>query len=644
MSSTGIQLQSMNQHDSGQPQSFDNEGFTNDRDNVVGDQYSSTLSVDRAASIDKSIDSEINLDHEDSAGDQDEKSCENACQRWVAHTQNTLQNCYISHKKITWILIKVLIVMLYGAYFSYAMYYQFGDEPSIRLLWITAVVIVAIIWSLVSEAFGEQIDKVIGKPTNLFVQNHFQVFKWVFIVLVLIALILVLVLEVGMKNPRNLLSGAGLIAYVLLCFVTSKNPSKVKWRPVLWGLGLQFVFALIILRTFWGYTAFKWAGDRVSEFLAHTEAGAEFVFGEKTYKHHFFAFTILPVIVFFSTIINILYYLGWMQVIIQKVAWVMQTCMGTTAAESLNAAANIFIGQSEAPLMIRPLLQDMTQSELHAVCTGGFATIAGSVMAAYIGFGVPANHLLSASVMSAPAALAISKLFWPETEESKTKADDVKHMEPPTEKNVIEAAANGASQSISLVANIAVNLIAFIALLHFLNSTLDWLGQRVGHPGLTFQIVCSYVLWPLAYVMGVDFTDCRSVAKLIGVKTFLNEFIAYTDLKVLISNREMMESYEAQGLSSLTYKGDDIFLDAWNSTLLKGGYMSVRSEAISTYALCGFSNFGSIGVVLGCLGALAPSRKRDLSKVVFRAMIAGNVACFMTACIAGLFFDTTLER
>jgi pyrimidine nucleoside transport protein len=322
----------------------------------------------------------------------------------------------------------------------------------------------------------------------------------------------------------------------------------------------------------------------------------------------------------------------------------MQITMQTTAGESMTAASNIFIGQTEAPLLIRPLLPDMTKSEIHAVMTGGYATIAGGVMAAYILFGVPANHLLSASVMSAPAALAVSKLFHPETEKSRTTAGDVKKLSTGTEVNVIEAAANGASNAVALVGNIAANLIAFLALLEFINATLTWFGQRVGIQRLTFQMICSYVLWPFALVMGVDVDDCRKVAQLIGTKTFLNEFVAYQELGGLIDNRKSFDNHVANN-GTWFWSGDDVILTSLlggadnGTTVLDNGVISDRSVLISTYALCGFSNFGSIGIQIGSMSAIAPSRRTDISTVAVRAMIAGNVACFLTACIAGLFFQ-----
>ncbi|XP_060086045.1 solute carrier family 28 member 3-like [Ylistrum balloti] len=471
-------------------------------------------------------------------------------------------------------------------------------------------------------------------------------------------IVIYLIMDIAMETPRNLTSLTGIVFFVVILFVFSNDPARVKWRPVFWGLVLQFLFALLILRWRFGFLAFKWLGERVYEFLSYTDKGSIFVFGEK-YTDHFFAFKALTVVVFFSTTVSVLYYLGAMQFIICKIARLMASTLGTSPTESLNAAANIFIGHSEAPLLIKPFLPEMTNSELHAVLTGGFATIAGTVMAAYILLNVPANHLLSASVMSAPAALAMSKLIYPETVRSHADPDQVYQMDKSPERNVIEAASNGASQSIKLIANIAVNMIAFIAMLEFVNATLDWFGARVGleppnHERLTFQFLCSYIFWPIAAMMGVDLTDCRKVAEMIGTKIFINELVAYTDLSVYMNNKLNFTWYQQimQNMTSLDsngsdvigwyFSGDDIVYTEMNITLQKG-IMSERSIVISTYALCGFSNISSLGIMLGALGALAPSRKSDVSSVVISAMITGNAACFMTACIAGLLYKEEVD-
>jgi pyrimidine nucleoside transport protein len=581
-------------------------------------------------------------DHADS--DEDEEDEPSAFAARVGIIQTAVTDSYTKHNTIVWNIIYAVLVLLYAAYFAYAMYYEFGSEASVRLLWVTCFVVFCVIIYVVKRTFGEKISKS-SQPLTEKVSPLFDLASWIILGLLFLFFIIFVIVDAihVNKSPYNLVSGSGIIIYVLLLFIFSTNPAKVKWRPVLWGMGLQFIFALFILRWDRGYKAFEWLGDRVSEFLAHSNAGAAFVFGDD-YAHHYFAFVVLPVVIFFSTAVSVLYYMGAMQLIIDKVAWVMQALMGTTAAESLSAAGNIFIGQTEAPLLVRPFLDKMTPSELHAIMTGGFATIAGGVLAAFILFGVPANHLISASVMSAPAALAMAKLSYPETKKSKTTAKAVENMDQGTERNIIEAASAGASASISLVANIAANLIAFLAILNFINTSLTWFGHRVGiyDPPLTFQLISSYLLWPFALIMGVETSDCRKVARMLGVKTFFNEFLAYLDLQSYISNTKSYNVHAA-GNGTCWYQNDHIHLVETGETLW-GGVMSARSIVISTYALCGFANISSIGIQLGALGAMIPDKKSLLAKIAVRAMIAGNVACFMTACIAGLLSQEKMGK
>lgn len=574
---------------------------------------------------------------------EDEREAHGAVGKHLLDVQTTLHASWETHHILFWKLFWVVVCMLYCAYFGYAMYReQLEQEPSIRLLWVTVLVFMGFCLYFFFKFFGSNINKIV-KPCLNGMNKYNSIISWVVVIIIIVGFIVFVVVDVIVisDEPYNLVSGAGIIVYIIVMFTFSYSPAHVNWRTVLWGLGLQFVFALFILRWDRGYDAFSWLGDRIKEFLAHADAGSKFLFGDG-YEEHFFAFKVLPVVIFFSSFVSIMYYLEWMQALIRVIAAGMQYTMCTTAAESLNAAGNIFIGQSEAPLMIRPMIKDMTRSELHAVMTGGFATIAGSVMAAYILFGVPANHLLSASVMSAPAALAMAKLFYPETEKSKTTAKDVKSMEKSPERNIIDAASAGASQSIALVANIAANLIAFIALLHFLDATLTWFGNRVGWEEFTFAFICSYVLYPFAFVMGAEQDDCRPVAKLLGYKTFINEFFAYNEMKTYLDNKKLLMGLTTSN-NTWWHVPDSRDIVITNGTepfvLLGEGVLSERSEVITTYALCGFANIGSIGIMIGALSAMAPSRKADIATIAIRAMIAGNVACFLTACIAGLLFQ-----
>jgi len=404
---------------------------------------------------------------------------------------------------------------------------------------------------------------------------------------------------------ERLISALGLVVFVGLAYALSVNRRAVRWSTVLWAIALQLIFAVFILKTTPGYALFSFLGDVVNKFLDFSDAGAKFVFGDK-FQENFFAFKVLPTIIFFSSFITLLYHYGILQQVVKGVAWVMMKTLKTSGAESLSCAANIFVGQTEAPLLIKPYVRSMTLSELHAVMTGGFATIAGGVMAAYISLGVPAQHLIAASVMSAPAALAMSKLLYPETEKSQT-AGTVNIKVERTAANGIDAAATGAIEGLKLVGNIAAMLIAFLALVALVNAVLGWFGSLIGVPQLSLELIFSFLLAPVAWLMGVPWADCGQVGVLLGKKTILNEFIAYVDLK------ELIEKSQAGT-----------------------GGISQRAIIIATYALCGFSNISSIGIQIGGIGAIAPERQADLARLGVRALIGGSLACFMTACIAGM--------
>lgn len=406
----------------------------------------------------------------------------------------------------------------------------------------------------------------------------------------------------------------GLFVFVGISYLFSVNRKAVRWHPVLWGIALQLIFAVLILKTTPGFMVFQFLGNCVTQFLNFSDQGAKFVFGD-SFQDHFIAFKVLPTIIFFSSFISILYHYEILQKVVEFVASVMMRTLKTSGSETLSCSANIFIGQTEAPLLIKPYISTLTHSELHAVMTGGFATIAGGVMAAYIAFGIPPEHILAASVMSAPAALAISKIFYPETETSLTQGK-VKIEVKPTSANGIDAAATGASDGMKLALNVAAMLIAFLGLLALINGILAWFGGLLGFPGLSLEGIFSYLFAPVAWLMGVPASDCLQVGILLGKKTILNEFIAYLDLKKLIENGVKVAQGQIPANSVST--------------------ISERAIIISTYALCGFSNIGSIAIQIGGISAIAPERQPDVARLGLRAMIAGSIACFMTACIAGV--------
>ena len=449
---------------------------------------------------------------------------------------------------------------------------------------------------------------------------------------------------------RSILGVALLIGIALLM---STDRRRVPWRLVAWGLGLQLVFALFILKTPVGAEVFGALNTAVVALLGFTVEGARFIFGDLVFNTvpvgvgevaagdfeptsgavartgAFFAFNVLPTIIFFSSLMTVLYHLGVMQILVKGIAWVMQRTMKTSGAETLSAAGNIFVGQTEAPLLIKPFVAKMTQSELMAVMTGGFATVAGGVLAAYVGLLVSffpdiAGHLIAASVMSAPAALMIAKIMQPETEVAETagalrfgeraKVVDVDTSAPGPEElirpldlerpdvNAIDAAARGASEGLQLALNVGAMLLAFIALIALINAMLGGLLGLVGIEGVTLEGILGGLLAPLAWVMGVSWADATSVAQLMGVKTVLNEFVAYVQL----------------------------------SGILGGDGLEPRSVIIATYALSGFANFSSIAIQIGGIGGIAPERRQDLSRLGLRAMIGGSLAAFLTATVAGM--------
>uniref|UniRef100_A0A8C7IQL0 Sodium/nucleoside cotransporter n=1 Tax=Oncorhynchus kisutch TaxID=8019 RepID=A0A8C7IQL0_ONCKI len=463
-------------------------------------------------------------------------------------------------------------------------------QRALALLVVTLLAVFFLLWDWLMGRYGQRLWDAL-QPARDTLNTHWLWVKW---------------WENCIFSPSHSLS----FPYNMKMFL------DVSWRTLLWGVALQFLFGVIILRTKAGFTAVDWLGHQVEVFLSYADTGSRFVFGDK-YTDHFFAFQVLPIVVFFSTVISMLYHLGFMQWLILKVGFIMQITMGTSPTESMVAAGNIFVGQTESPLLIRPYISQLTLSEIHAVMTGGFSTIAGSVLGAFISFGIEASHLLTASVMSAPASLAIAKTFWPETETPKVTAKKGLKLETGEGSNLLEAASRGASSSIVLVANIAVNLIAFLALLAFLNAALSWLGNMFNYPQLSFSIICSYVFMPFSFLMGVAWEDSFMVGELIGYKTFFNEFVAYERLAKLIKRRED--------------KGPEYVDDVKQ-------YLSVHSETIATYALCGFANISSLGVMIGGLSAMAPERRGDISRCAIRALISGTVACFMTACIAGMLY------
>jgi CNT family concentrative nucleoside transporter len=405
-----------------------------------------------------------------------------------------------------------------------------------------------------------------------------------------------------MGRFRGLLGLVIILAFAWLC---SNHKRDIKLKIIAWGLGLQLAFALLVLKTDFG-KIFQAIGTGVNAMLAYTEQGSEFVFGPLGKGTGpfgvLFAFQVLPIVIFIASFFAILYYLGVMQFVVRLMAIGMQKVMGVSGAESLNVAASIFMGQTEAPLTIRPFLAGLTESELFVVMTSGMAHVSGSVMAAYVKIaGVSITHLLTAVIMTAPATIMLAKIFVPETEKPVT-AGRVDIKVEKTAVNVIDAAAQGAGDGLHLALNIAGMLIAFLALIAMCNGILGWLHAMplMGWLPPSMEKIFGVVFAPVAWVMGVPWKDAATIGDLLGTRLVLNEFVAFLKLGPMKAT------------------------------------LDPRSFVIATYALCGFANFSSIAIQIGGIGALAPNRKSDLARFGLRAVAAGSMANFMSACIAGM--------
>ncbi len=401
----------------------------------------------------------------------------------------------------------------------------------------------------------------------------------------------------------------GLATMLGLAYLFSTNRRAIKLKTILWGLGLQLSFAYFVLRFSAGEALFQRAGNAVIKLLGYSYVGSEFLFGPLGAKNSsyglIFAFQVLPTIIFIAAFFALLYYLGVMQIVIKGAAWVMQRVMGASGAESLNVAASIFMGQTEAPLTIRPFLPDATQSELMTIMTSGMAHVSGGIMAAYIAFGVDAKHLLTAVIMTAPGTLLMAKMLVPETEVPRT-AGTVKMPETEKDTNFLAAIARGTTDGLSLAVNVGAMLIAFLALIALINGimggTHNWLAyHHVGWFPSSLQQIFGWAFAPVAWVIGVPWHDCTKIGNLLGIRMVLNELVAFS------------------------------FLGPMKAVL------DPRSFTIATFALCGFANFSSIGMQIGGIGALAPNRRNDLARLGIRAMLAGTMANLMSASIVGLF-------
>ncbi|MDP8051001.1 NupC/NupG family nucleoside CNT transporter [Pasteurella atlantica] len=404
----------------------------------------------------------------------------------------------------------------------------------------------------------------------------------------------------------------GIFVLLAIAFVFSNNKKAINYRTVFGALAIQIGLGALILYVPAGRDALGATATGVQHVIDYGNEGINFLFGGLVSDKMFevfggggfiFAFRVLPTIVFFSALISVLYYVGVMQIVIKLLGGLLQKALGTSKAESMSAAANIFVGQTEAPLVVKPFVNKMTESELFAVMSGGTASIAGAVMAAYAGMGVPLTYLIAASFMAAPGGLLFAKIILPQTEKFQDELEAV-DLEKPA--NVLEAAASGASTGLGLAANVGAMLIAFVALIALINGLLGGIGGWIGYPELSLNLIFGYVFKPLAWVIGVPWNEAAVAGEMIGIKLVVNEFVGY--------------------LEFLKYIGPET-----------PQVLTDKTQAIITFALCGFANFSSIAILIGGIGTMAPSRRSDIARLGMRAVLAGSLSNLMSATIAGLF-------
>ena len=413
------------------------------------------------------------------------------------------------------------------------------------------------------------------------------------------------------------MSLVGVVTILAIGYALSNNRKAINVRTVGGALAIQAFFAGFVLYVPVGKDILQGMSDAVSSVISYAQSGINFVFGDLAqFKVGFiFAVNVLPVIVFFSSLIAVLYYLGIMQWIIRLIGGGLQKALGTSRTESMSATANIFVGQTEAPLVVRPFIATMTNSELFAIMVGGLASIAGSVLAGYAQMGVPIEYLVAASFMAAPGGLMMAKLMHPETEEAKNDMSDLPE-DPDKPANVLDAAAGGASSGMHLALNVGAMLIAFVGLIAMVNGIIGGVTGWFGLEGITLELILGYIFMPLAFLIGVPWNEALVAGSFIGQKIVVNEFVAYLNF--------------APYLLDASAEGFKVVAET-------GMMMSDRTKAIISFALCGFANLSSIAILLGGLGSMAPSRRHDLAKLGIRAVIAGSLANLMSATLAGLF-------
>ncbi|XP_060586075.1 solute carrier family 28 member 3-like [Ruditapes philippinarum] len=542
---------------------------------------------------------------------------------------------------------KVVLLLAYFVYFGFALSYHIGDEGSWRLIGCTICGILIIAWHVLKRTgFHSKLTAGLqALCTEYSKGNRSLILRWLLYIAMSAFFVIYLVIAVAMKTPENLWSLIGLLGFPLLLYLYSNNKCKVNWHTVFWAMAIQFIMALLILKTSWGANIIRWVSRRLEELLAHGVAGSIFLFG-KTYKDHYLAFGATAQIFVVIIAISVLTFLGVIKAIVDTVGRALAYCLGTSPAEGINAVGNIFLHVPESAMLVQEYLHEMTPSQLFATYAGALSTVGGTSLVVFMASGIPAAPLIAASAMSAPAALAACKLCFPShngEEVSIQTADDVKintsAFSSRRATSLMESIIIGIRQSTTIVVQLVAFVLAFVIIMAFLNSTSVWFGERIGVENMTLEFLFSYMFYPFAFMMGAKSADCLFIGELLGVRTISLAIVAFPKLGPIIQNGIKYREYIAGGVNNTwTVVGNDIVLDKLNQTLV-GGIIDHRSEIIATYALCGSASFAIMGLILGTYGVMLPERLGEITQHIFRAMIVGTVASYLTACFAGLLHE-----
>ncbi|XP_033762081.1 uncharacterized transporter HI_0519-like [Pecten maximus] len=539
-----------------------------------------------------------------------------------------IRDAVSEYKKLIKQIVWSLLLLLYLAYVVYSLSFRFGDEGAWRLLICTILLVVYLGWGIIKTlSMYQSFKNSLGSKNPENITKVKKLIRWALYFVVLALIAVYLGLTVVQTRPRNLISCGGMFVFIFILFLMSNSKANIKWHTVFWGLSLQFGFALVILRTEWGIGAVRWVTDRFMEFIAFFDNGSAFVFSEK-YKEFKVIFKVVPSVIVFCAVIGGLSYIGVLAFIVSNFGGFLGYCLQTNPVESINAAINIFLSGTESLMFISEYIDTLSTSHLFCVYTNGVSSIAGIALIVFSNFGIPIEYLMTASIMSAPAALVASKIIYPsEMSEDEDKRYTVGTKAGP--KSLAGALTTGGLQGLQIVKKVLINLLIYISLFAFVNAAITWFGDRAGVESLTLGKIFSYVFWPLAFIMGIDAVDCLKVAEMFGVRMFATLFLSYIQLAKYFKNKDKYNEYTALYNNTVLASSGDIFLPNWNTTL-ENGILTDRSELITTYGMCGFASIPSVVILLSSFATIAPNRHSELTKMTIRALTAGTLATFLT--------------